>query len=58
MFKGSFVAMVTPFTESGKVDEKGINELVEFHIKNGTDGIVLVELPGNHLLSLTKNIKE
>jgi len=40
MFKGSFVAMVTPFTESGKVDEKGINELVEFHIKNGTDGIV------------------
>jgi len=40
MFKGSFVAMITPFTESGKVDEKGINELVGFHIKNGTDGIV------------------
>ena len=40
MFKGSFVAMITPFTKSGKVDEKGINELVEFHIKNGTDGIV------------------
>ena len=40
MFKGSLVAMITPFTESGKVDEKGINELVEFHIKNGTDGIV------------------
>jgi len=40
MFKGSLVAMVTPFTESGKVDEKGINELVEFHIKNGTNGIV------------------
>ena len=40
MFKGSFVAMITPFTESGKVDEKGINELVEFHIKNGTNGIV------------------
>ena len=40
MFKGSLVAMVTPFTEIGKVDEKGINELVEFHIKNGTNGIV------------------
>jgi len=40
MFKGSLVAMITPFTESGKVDEKGIKELVEFHIKNGTDGIV------------------
>jgi len=40
MFKGSLVAMITPFTESGKVDEKGIKELVEFHIKNGTNGIV------------------
>ncbi|MBA7511953.1 4-hydroxy-tetrahydrodipicolinate synthase [subsurface metagenome] len=40
MFKGSLVAMITPFTESGKVDEKGIKELVEFQIKNGTNGIV------------------
>ncbi|GAG24412.1 unnamed protein product, partial [marine sediment metagenome] len=37
MFKGSLVAMITPFTESGEVDEKGIKELVEFHIKNGTN---------------------
>lgn len=40
MFKGSFVAMITPFTKNDEVDEKGIKELVEFHIKNGTDGIV------------------
>ena len=40
MFKGSLVAMITPFTESGEVDEQGIKELVEFHIKNGTNGIV------------------
>jgi len=40
MFRGSLVAMITPFTKSGKIDEKGIHELVEFHIKNGTDGIV------------------
>jgi 4-hydroxy-tetrahydrodipicolinate synthase len=40
MFKGSLVAMITPFTESGEVDEKGIKKLVEFHIKNGTNGIV------------------
>jgi 4-hydroxy-tetrahydrodipicolinate synthase len=41
MFKGSLVAMITPFTENDKVDEKGIKELVEFHIiKNGTNGIV------------------
>lgn len=39
MFKGSFVAIVTPF-KKGKVDEKKFKELVEFQIENGTDGIV------------------
>ena len=40
MFKGSLVAMITPFTEGDEIDEKGIKELVEFHIRNGTNGIV------------------
>lgn len=39
MFKGSMVALVTPF-RNGKVDEKALKELVEFHIKNGTSAIV------------------
>ncbi len=39
MFKGSIVALVTPF-QNGRVDEAKIKELVEFHIENGTDGIV------------------
>lgn len=39
MFSGSMVALVTPFKE-GKVDEKKLGELVDFHIKNGTDIIV------------------
>ncbi len=39
MFKGSMVAMVTPFKE-GKVDEVKISELVNFHIQNGTDVLV------------------
>lgn len=38
-FGGSIVAIVTPF-KNGRVDEKKIAELVEFHIKNGTHGIV------------------
>lgn len=38
-FEGSIVAMVTPFRD-GKVDEVKIRELVEFHVKNGTDAIV------------------
>lgn len=39
MFKGSMVALVTPF-RNGKVDEKALKELVEFHIKNGTTALV------------------
>ncbi|MGH7372269.1 MAG: 4-hydroxy-tetrahydrodipicolinate synthase [Candidatus Methylomirabilales bacterium] len=38
-FEGSIVAMVTPFRD-GKVDEPKVRELVEFHVKNGTDAIV------------------
>ena len=38
MFKGSIVALVTPFS-GGKVDEARLRELVEFHIKNGTDAL-------------------
>jgi 4-hydroxy-tetrahydrodipicolinate synthase len=43
MFKGSIVAIVTPFTaKDGKniVDEKRLRDLIEFQIKNGTSGIV------------------
>lgn len=38
-FQGSMVAMVTPFRD-GKVDEAKLRELVEFHVKHGTDGLV------------------
>ena len=39
MFKGSIVAIVTPFN-NGAVDEQKLRELVDFQIDNGTDGIV------------------
>ena len=39
MFKGSIVAIVTPFS-GDKVDEKTLRKLVDFHIKNGTSAIV------------------
>jgi 4-hydroxy-tetrahydrodipicolinate synthase len=39
MFSGAIVAIVTPF-KKGKVDERSLRELIEFQIKNGTDGIV------------------
>jgi 4-hydroxy-tetrahydrodipicolinate synthase len=39
MFKGSIVAIVTPFKD-GKIDEEGYRELIEFQISNGTSAIV------------------
>ncbi len=39
MFKGSIVAIVTPFKD-GKVDEEAYRELMEFQIENGTSAIV------------------
>jgi 4-hydroxy-tetrahydrodipicolinate synthase len=38
-FRGAFVAIVTPFID-GKLDEQGLKDLIEFHIANGTHGIV------------------
>jgi 4-hydroxy-tetrahydrodipicolinate synthase len=38
-FRGAFVAIVTPFID-GQLDEQGLVDLIEFHIANGTHGIV------------------
>ncbi|WP_088329212.1 4-hydroxy-tetrahydrodipicolinate synthase [Lacimicrobium sp. SS2-24] len=46
MFKGSIVALVTPMTENGDVDYSSLQDLVEFHIKSGTDAIVAVGTTG------------
>ena len=39
MFKGSNVALVTPFKD-GKLDDASYIKLIHFHIKNGTNGLV------------------
>ena len=39
MFKGSLVALITPF-RNGKVDEKAFQDLVEWHVREGTHGLV------------------
>lgn len=39
MFSGSLVALITPF-KNGKVDEKRLVDLIEWHIRSGTHGIV------------------
>jgi 4-hydroxy-tetrahydrodipicolinate synthase len=45
MFKGSIVAIVTPFRK-GKVDEEAFRRLIEFQIENGTSAIVPVGTTG------------
>jgi 4-hydroxy-tetrahydrodipicolinate synthase len=39
MIKGSIVAIITPF-KNNKVDYEALEKLIEFHIQNGTGGIV------------------
>lgn len=39
MFSGCLVAMITPFRD-GEIDEPALRRLVEFHLQNGTDGLV------------------
>jgi 4-hydroxy-tetrahydrodipicolinate synthase len=39
MFSGSLVALITPF-KNGRVDEKRLVDLIEWHISSGTHGIV------------------
>jgi 4-hydroxy-tetrahydrodipicolinate synthase len=45
MFKGSFVALITPFT-GGKVDEKRFQDFVDWQIREGTHGLVPVGTTG------------
>lgn len=39
MFKGSIVAIITPF-KKGRLDERALGDLIEWQIRQGTDGIV------------------
>jgi 4-hydroxy-tetrahydrodipicolinate synthase len=45
MFSGCMVALITPFHD-GEVDFQTLDELVEFHLKSGTDAIVPVGTTG------------
>jgi 4-hydroxy-tetrahydrodipicolinate synthase len=44
--KGSIVALVTPMHDSGELDFESLDRLIEFHIENGTRGIVSVGTTG------------
>ena len=46
MFQGSMVALVTPMQSNGSVDDDALAQLIEFHVKNGTDAIIAVGTTG------------
>ncbi len=41
MFHGSIVALVTPFDEQDRIDYDALQRLIEFHISEGTNGLVI-----------------
>ncbi len=40
MFKGSYVALITPMRTDGSIDEKKLEALVDWQIREGTNGLV------------------
>jgi len=46
MITGSMVAIVTPMCEDGSLDIDAFRRLIDFHIGQGTDGIVVVGTTG------------
>jgi len=46
MITGSLVAIVTPMHEDGSLDLNSLRNLVDFHVKEGTDAIVVVGSTG------------
>ena len=46
MFQGSIVALVTPMNPDGSIDIDNFKSLLDFHIENKTDGVVVLGTTG------------
>lgn len=55
MLKGSLVALITPMNQDGSINFEQLRHLIDWHIENGTDGIVAVGTTGE---SATLNVSE
>src|SRR5690606_7955086 len=55
MISGSLVALVTPMDSRGNLDWQALDRLIEFHLNEGTDGIVAVGTTGE---SATPDMEE
>ncbi|MFA5573560.1 MAG: 4-hydroxy-tetrahydrodipicolinate synthase [Brumimicrobium sp.] len=56
-FRGTGVALVTPFKNDGSVDEVALRKLVDYQIQNGTDFLVVQGSTGE-AATLTENEKQ
>jgi 4-hydroxy-tetrahydrodipicolinate synthase len=46
VFKGSLVALVTPFDNNNRVDYASLKRLIDFHVGQGSDGLVIAGTTG------------
>ena len=46
MFRGSWVALITPMMTNGEVDYQSLKRLLDFQIENGTQGLVIMGTTG------------
>ena len=44
--QGSIAAMVTPFKSNGSIDYAALDKILDFHLENGTNGIVVCGTSG------------
>jgi 4-hydroxy-tetrahydrodipicolinate synthase len=55
MITGSIVAIITPMFDDGTLDLDGLRRLIDWHVEEGTDGIVIVGTTGE---SATVDVEE
>jgi 4-hydroxy-tetrahydrodipicolinate synthase len=58
MFSGSMVAIVTPMTADGALDWPAWDRLLDFHVRQGTDGIVVAGTTGESPALTAAEIEE
>lgn len=58
MFRGSWVALITPMLANTDIDYLSLKQLVDFHLKNGTQGLVIMGTTGEAAtISFTEQLK-
>lgn len=58
VIKGSIVALVTPMNSKGEVDEIQLKNLVEWHINEGTEGLVIIGTTGESTTLTSQEAKQ